>query len=59
VHENLAAKNTPITADSDAVEVGFREKLSTIEVASATRQEQLHSASQKILNLPLGSHLSL
>jgi hypothetical protein len=44
VHKNLAAKNTLITADADAVEAGFREKLATIEVASAARQEQLHSA---------------
>jgi hypothetical protein len=43
VHKNLAAKNTLITADADAVEAGFREKLSTIDVASAARQEQLHS----------------
>jgi hypothetical protein len=44
VHKNLAAKNTLITADADAVEAGFREKLTTIEVASAARQELLHSA---------------
>src|SRR6202042_201944 len=44
VHKNLAAKNTLITADADAVEAGFREKLATIEVASAARQERLHSA---------------
>ena len=44
VHKNLAAKNTLITSDADAVEAGFREKLATIEVASAARQEQLHSA---------------
>jgi hypothetical protein len=44
VHKNLAAKNTLITSDADAVEAGFREKLATIEVASATHQEQLHSA---------------
>jgi len=44
VHKNLAAKNTLITADADAVEAGFREKLATIEVASAARQEQLDSA---------------
>src|ERR1700722_13625487 len=43
VHKNLAAKNTLITADVDAVEAGFREKLATIEVASAARQERLHS----------------
>ena len=44
VHKNLAAKNTLITSDADAVEAGFREKLATIEVASAARQEQPHSA---------------
>ena len=44
VHKNLAAKNTLIASDADAVEAGFREKLATIEVASAARQEQLHSA---------------
>jgi hypothetical protein len=43
VHKNLAAKNTLITADADAVEAGFREKLATIEVTSATCQEQVHS----------------
>jgi hypothetical protein len=31
VHKNLAAKNTLITSDADAVEGGFREKLATIE----------------------------
>jgi hypothetical protein len=44
VHKNLAAKNTLIPADADAVEAGFREKLATIERASAARQERLHSA---------------
>ena len=44
VHKNLAAKNTLIAADADAVEAGFREKLATIEGASAARQEQRHSA---------------
>jgi hypothetical protein len=44
VHKNLAAKNTLIPADADAVESGFREKLATIEGASAARQERLHSA---------------
>ena len=47
VHKNLAAKNMLITADADAVEAGFREKLATIEVASAVRQERLHSASEE------------
>jgi hypothetical protein len=44
VHKNLAAKNTLITSDADAVEAGFREKLATIEGASAARQERRHSA---------------
>jgi hypothetical protein len=44
VHKNLAAKNTLITADADAVEAGFREKLATIEGGSAARQERPHSA---------------
>jgi hypothetical protein len=59
VHKNLAAKNTLITADADAVEAGFREKLSTIEGASDARQEQLHSTPAEVLNLRLGNHLSL
>jgi hypothetical protein len=44
VHKNLAAKNTLITSDADAVEAGFREKLAMIDVASAACQERLHSA---------------
>jgi hypothetical protein len=40
VHKNLAAKNTLITADADAVEAGFREKLATIELASAAREKE-------------------
>jgi hypothetical protein len=44
VHKNLAAKNTLITSDANAVEAGFREKLAMIDVASAARQEQLNSA---------------
>ena len=44
VHKNLAAKNTLITSDADAVEAGFREKLATIEGAPAARLERLHSA---------------
>jgi ERF superfamily len=40
VHENLAAKNTLITADADGVEAGFREKLATIELASAAPEEE-------------------
>ena len=54
VHKNLAAKNTLITADADAVEAGFREKLSTIEVASAARQEQLDSAPAEDIDPPVG-----
>ena len=54
VHKNLAAKNTLITADADAVEAGFREKLATIEVASAARQEQLHSAPAEDPEPPVG-----
>jgi hypothetical protein len=54
VHKNLASKNTLITADADAVEAGFRETLSTIEVASAARREQLHSASAEDPDPPVG-----
>ena len=54
VHKNLAAKNTLITSDADAVEAGFREKLATIEVASATRQEQLRSAPAEDPEPPAG-----
>ncbi len=43
VHKNLAAKNTLIDADADAVEAGFRERLAKIEVASAARQEEANS----------------
>ena len=39
VHKNLAAKNTLIEVDADAVEASFREKLATIEVAPAACQE--------------------
>ena len=46
VHKNLAAKNTLITADADAVEAGFREKLATIDVASAARQETAFGAAE-------------
>ncbi len=38
VHKNLAAKNTMIIDDADAVEVGFRERLARIEVVSAAGQ---------------------
>jgi hypothetical protein len=54
VHKNLAAKNTLITADADAVEAEFREKLATIEVASAARHEQLHSTPAEVPEPPVG-----
>jgi hypothetical protein len=54
VHKNLAAKNTLITADADAVEAEFREKLSTIEVVFAARQEQLHSTPAEVPEPPVG-----
>jgi ERF superfamily len=38
VHKNIAAKNTMIIDDADAVEAGFRERLATIEVVSAAGQ---------------------
>ena len=41
VHKNLAAKNTLIAADADLVEAGFRERLATIEGASAAADGQL------------------
>jgi len=44
VHKNLAAKNALIGADADLVEAGFREKLATIELASAARREDPQSA---------------
>jgi hypothetical protein len=54
VHKNLTAKNTLITADADAVEAGFREKLAMIEVVSAAPQEQLHSAPAEDPEPPAG-----
>jgi hypothetical protein len=54
VHKNLAAKNTLITADADAVEAGFREKLATIEGASDAREERLHSAPVEGPEPPVG-----
>jgi hypothetical protein len=54
VHKNLAAKNTLIPADADAVEAGIREKLATIERASAARQERLHSAPMEDPEPPIG-----
>jgi hypothetical protein len=44
VHKNLAAKNTLLAADADAVEAGFRERLATIEFASAALEEDPQSA---------------
>jgi hypothetical protein len=38
VHKNLSAKNTLTTADADLVEASFREKLATIELASADNE---------------------
>ena len=38
VHKNLAAKNTLIAADADAVEAAFRDRLASIEAASARRK---------------------
>src|SRR5271166_6009419 len=43
VHKNLAAKNTLLDADADAVEGGFTEKLATIEVVSAPGQGEANS----------------
>jgi hypothetical protein len=40
VHKNLADKNTLIAADADLVEAGFRERLETIELVSAVREEE-------------------
>jgi ERF superfamily len=54
VHKNLAAKKTLITSDADAVEAGFREKLATIEVASAARQERLHSVPAEVPQPTMG-----
>jgi hypothetical protein len=46
VHKNLAAKNTLIAADADAVEAAFRERLAAFESAPAAHQEgPLSSAS--------------
>lgn len=44
VHRNLAAKNTMLAADADAVEAGFRERLAGIEFASTAREEDPRSA---------------
>ena len=40
VHRNLSLKNTLTDADADLVEAGFRQKLATIESASAAAEEQ-------------------
>ena len=52
--KNLVTKNTLITADADAVEAGFRDKLATIEGASAARQERLHSTLAEDPEPPIG-----
>jgi hypothetical protein len=44
VHKNLAAKNTLIAADAGLVEAGFRDRLTTIELASTAREEEPRSA---------------
>ena len=44
VHKNLAVKNTLIAADADLVEAGFRERLETIELASAAREGESQPA---------------
>jgi ERF superfamily len=54
VHKNLAAKNTLITSDADAIEAGFREKLATIDEAAAARRERLRSAPAEDPELPIG-----
>ncbi len=40
VHRNLSLKNTLTDADADLVEAGFRDRLATIESASAPAEEQ-------------------
>jgi hypothetical protein len=57
VHKNLAAKNTLIDADAEAVEAGFREKLAAIEVASAARQREANSQPAIGAVSPLGQPL--
>jgi hypothetical protein len=54
VHKCLAAKNTLIDVDADAVEASFRQKLATIEVAAADRQEDALSASAEESASPVG-----
>ena len=44
VHKNLAAKNTMIAADADAVEAAFRDRLAAIELAPATGQGDTQAA---------------
>jgi hypothetical protein len=41
VHKNLAAKNTLVETDADAVEAAFRDRLATIELAVAREEEPL------------------
>ena len=44
VHKNLGAKNTMLTADADAVEAGFRDRLAAIELALASGQGDAQAA---------------
>ncbi len=48
VHKNLPLKNTLTSADADLVEVGFRERLATIESASAAGEEQSQSVLKQV-----------
>ena len=48
VHKNLPLKNTLSAADADFVEVGFRERLATIESASTAGEGQSQSAPQQV-----------
>ena len=59
VHKNLAAKNTLITADADTVEAGFRKSSQRSRWRLPLVRNNRIRRRQKILNLRLGSHLSL
>ena len=48
VHKNLPLKNTLPAADADLVEVGFRERLATIESASTAGEEQSQFAPKQV-----------
>jgi hypothetical protein len=52
VHKNLAAKNTLIDADAEAVEAGFRERLATIEAGSAARHGEAESGAEEGAEAP-------